>query len=123
KYMYINESGRNDITALKFAASAHEIGFYAQTADKLTHRDTDNWMTLWLNVDENYNSGWKGYDFRVIKGDQLQRYNQGAWQTISQVQFEQSENALLIKIPLAFLALPNKDYIVEFKWSDNMQKD
>lgn len=123
KYMYINESGRNDLTSLKLVASDKELGFYAQTAGQLSPGDKDNWMTLWLNVDENYSSGWHGYDLRVIKGDQLQHYTQGAWQTIDQVSFEQTENALLIRIPLAALNLPDKNYRIEFKWSDNMQKD
>lgn len=123
KIQYINESGRNDLKTLKIAVSEEQLGFYVQSANKLSERNTDNWMVLWLNVDENYNSGWHGYDYRVIRGDQLQRYSQGAWKDIAKLDFELSDQELLVKIPNTLVGLPKKGYSIEFKWSDNMMKD
>lgn len=123
KVMYTNRSGRNDLENVKLLATDSELGFYVQTANRLTERTKENWMTLWLNTDENYRSGWYGYDFRVIQGERIQRFNQGAWQDIGKVSFEISDNAVLIKIPNSILGLPKKNYNIEFKWSDNMQKD
>jgi len=123
KVQYINESGRNDLKVLKVAAAPSQIGFYVQTNNKLSERNTNNWMVLWLNVDGDYNSGWFGYDYRVVKGDQLQRFVNGYWKDFGKVAFDTSDNELLIKISNATIGLPDKGYSLEFKWSDNMMKD
>ena len=120
---YKNESGRNDLKTLKFASSPKELGFYVQTNNKLTERNSNNWMVLWLNTDANYNSGWFGYDYRVINGNQLQQFSNGFWKEFGTVDFDVSENELLIKIPNSTIGLPSKGFSIEFKWSDNMMKD
>jgi hypothetical protein len=120
---YKNESGRNDLKTLKFASSPKEMGFYVQTNNKLSERNSNNWMVLWLNTDANYNSGWFGYDFRVINGNRLQQFSNGFWKEFGTVDFVTSDNELLIKIPNSTIGLPAKGFNIEFKWSDNMMKD
>ena len=97
--------------------------FYVQTNNKLTERNSNNWMVLWLNTDGNYNSCWFGYDYRVINGNQLQHFSNGFWKEFGTVDFDVSENELLIKIPNSTIGLPAKGFSIEFKWSDNMMKD
>ncbi|MFZ4261088.1 hypothetical protein ACFRAE_03540 [Sphingobacterium sp. HJSM2_6] len=123
KVIYTNESGRNDLHELKLASSANELAFYVNTANTLSERTGKNWMTLWINTDENYQSGWNGYDYRVVQGERLQRYVQGAWQDIQKIKFESNNNELVVKIPYQLIALPSDVFTIEFKWSDNMMKD
>ncbi|WP_188504501.1 hypothetical protein [Parapedobacter pyrenivorans] len=119
---YINETGRNDFETLKVAASDEALYFYAQTAADITPTSGDNWMTLWLNVDQSYQSGWYGYDFRVVNGNELQRYVNGFWRHIGALNHQLSGNQLMITVPLTVLGLPTQRINLEFKWSDNMQK-
>ena len=122
KVIYENKSGRNDIQDIKLLAAEQELVFYVQSVNQLVDQDKDNFMNLWINADENYSSGWNGYDFRVISGGRLQRFNQGAWQELCKVGFETAGNELIVKIPYRYLGLPDKNFIIEFKWSDNMLK-
>ena len=122
KVIYENKSGRNDIQDIKLLAGEQELVFYVNSVHQLVDQNKDNFMNLWINADENYNSGWNGYDFRVISGGRLQRFNQGAWQDVFKVKFETAGKELIIRIPYQYLGLPNKNFIVEFKWSDNMLK-
>ncbi|MGK6350055.1 hypothetical protein [Parapedobacter sp. DT-150] len=119
---YVNETGRNDFETLKVAASDEVLYFYAKTANTITPVLGDNWMTLWLNVDQSYQSGWLGYDFRIVSGNDLQRYVNGSWQHIGAVSHQVSGNQLMITVPFAALGLPASDVTLELKWSDNMQK-
>src|SRR5690606_15004743 len=63
--IYENKSGRNDIQNIKLLAAGQDLVFYVQSVNQLVDHDKDNFMNLWINADENYNSGWNGYDFRV----------------------------------------------------------
>lgn len=119
---YVNETGRNDFDTLKVAASHDALYFYAKTVGDLTPVSGDNWVTLWLDVDRSVYSGWHGYDFRVVRGDQLQRYVNGAWLDVQKVNTKISGDQLVVAVPFATLGLPSHGVRLEFKWSDNMQK-
>lgn len=120
---YVNETGRNDFETLKVALGDTHIYLYAQTVEEITPASGDNWMTLWLNTDESHETGWHGYDFRVVRGGQLQRFANGHWADLGQVAYEVAGKQLMVAIPFAQVALPAKGGKLEFKWSDNMQKD
>jgi len=121
--IYINETGRNDIDQLKLVSTSTGLLFYVNTVDEISGDSTEeNWMTLWLNTDQSYQSGWFGYDYRVVSGERLQRYINGFWEDIGKVKYEISENEMVIDIPFTHLGMPSQDGIIEFKWSDNMQK-
>lgn len=121
--IYTNQTGRNDIHVLKVVATERELGFYCETVDELSPRDQDNWMTLWLNTDGDYQTGWNGYDFRVIRGGTLQRYRKGHWVTVKQITSELDGNKLLIRVPNHLLDAAGELAYLEIKWSDNMQEE
>ena len=121
--LYTNQTGRNDIHVLKVVATERELGFYCETVDELSPRDQDNWMTLWLNTDGDYQTGWNGYDFRVIRGGALQRYRKGQWVTVKQITSELDRNKLLIRVPIHLLGAAGELAYLEIKWSDNMQEE
>ncbi|MGJ7033849.1 hypothetical protein [Niabella hirudinis] len=120
--VYSNTTGRNDLKTMKVVAGRKQLYFYISTVDALTAVAGDNWMTLWLNTDQSYASGWLGYDYRVVCGNQLQQYVNQAWKTIATVVFTMQGNQLMITIPYSMLAIAGGQDFLELKWSDNMQK-
>ena len=120
---YVNKSGRNDISQLKVARDSSQIYFYVNTVKPLTEPAGNDWMTLWLNVDEDYASGWNGFDLRVWRGTTLQRFSNGIWKNIGNVKSQIQGNELMISLSYEQLGVPKKGHSLELKWTDNMQKD
>lgn len=121
KVIYDNQTGRNDFDTLKVAASTSSLHFYVSTVNDITEVSGDDWMTLWLNIDQSYQSGWNGFDFRVVQGNRLEQYTDGSWQRVGEVTYRVAGNRLMLEIPLKALGLRSASDI-EFKWSDNMQQ-
>lgn len=120
--IYTNYTGRNDFHLLKVSRDKQNLYFYAQTNEPVTENLGSNWMRLYLNIDREA-TGWVGYDFRVIRGDKLQKYSNGNWMDFKKIDFLLQGNKLMLTIPLEHLALRNGEIDFEFKWSDNMQSD
>ncbi|QES89307.1 hypothetical protein [Rhizosphaericola mali] len=121
---YFNKTGRNDIKDLKIYASKSFIQFYVSCVKALSNQNDPQWMTLWLNTDFSNETGWLGFDYRVLNGQLLQFFKNGSWITVENVKFETLDNQLVISIPISIF--PNKIENlrkISFKWSDNMQKD
>lgn len=121
--IYINNTGRNDFYKMKVARDQKNLFFYAETVEKITPNSGSNWMRLYLNVDRNAKTGWSGYDFRVAGGNKLQKYQDGKWVDVQQLNYLVDGRELMITIPLACLELTSSSIDLEFKWSDNMQND
>jgi hypothetical protein len=79
-------------------------------------------MQLYLNTDRRYETGWHGFDFRVIRGNILQRYANGAWTTLRIIESRLSGNRMMLAIPRADTEMTD-GIDLEYKWTDNMQKD
>ena len=120
---YSNETGRNDFEKLKVARDDNYIYFYAKTVNDITPDSGDNWMTLYLDLDRSHQTGWNGYDHRVISGEKLQHFNNDTWTTVATVQKEVDGEEIMITIPKKELNLSHNRLDFEFKWSDNMQKE
>src|SRR3546814_6862178 len=116
-----NKTGRNDLDTLKIAATKSSLHFYVSTVSDITPISEGDWMTLWLNIDQSYKSGWNGFDFRVVQGDQLEQYKGGSWQRAGDVTYRLAGNRLMVEIPLKQLGLSLAGDL-ELKWSDNMQQ-
>ncbi|MDP4204960.1 MAG: hypothetical protein Q8859_03080 [Bacteroidota bacterium] len=120
---YTNNTGRNDFHWLKVARDGTNLFFYAETVDPITNNSGNNWMRLYLNMDRNATTGWLGYDYRVIGGNNLQKYTNGEWVDFQKADYTVSGNKLMITIPLKYFDLGTSKLDFEFKWSDNMQND
>lgn len=120
---YINTTGRNDLLTTKVARDKQEIFFLAETAGPIIQGDDDTWMRLYINTDRNHATGWMGYDFRINRGEELQKFSAGKWETISQVKIKTEGNKLMYSFPLALISEKNNTIDLEFKWSDNMQQE
>jgi len=120
---YVNTTGRNDLVTMKVARDKQDIFFLAETADPIIQGDDETWMRLYINNDRNHTTGWMGYDLRINKGKELQKYVEGKWETISQVNVKNEANKLMYSFPLSLLSAGTGVLNFEFKWSDNMQQE
>ncbi|GAB3931360.1 hypothetical protein [Mucilaginibacter myungsuensis] len=119
---YVNNTGRNDLDVMKVARDDKQIWFYVRTVAPITKPHGDNWMRLYLNTDRQQKIGWVGYNYRVIYGNQLQRYDGKKWVNTAKLTRVLKGNEMMIAIPLKALKL-NDNLDLEFKWADNMQTE
>lgn len=124
---YTNNSGRNDIIVNKTAVDKKNIYFYAQTAENLSIHTGNNWMLLFIDADNNPETGWFGYDYMINKEiksgtkTSVSKYNGSSWVTVSEIDYSYSENQLEMVVPRKLLGLTKNQITIDFKWSDNAE--
>ena len=119
--VYTNFTGRNDFDILKISRDDINVYFYVRTVANITPNSGDNWMCLYLDIDRDFSSGWKGFDYKISGGNKLQKYSGGEWKDLSSVNYEVSKNEMMITVPRKYIAEFPSSLNFEFKWSDNMQ--
>ena len=127
---YVNKTGRNDIVVAKVSADATNIYFYVRTSEPLSPSTDPNWMLLFIDADHNSQTGWLGYDFAVNRSNvrpnlaTLERNDGGVyrWKSAVDVACRSAGNELEIAIPRAALDLTAEDFMLDFKWADNIQQ-
>ena len=120
---YTNTTGRNDFYRMKVARDSENLYFYVETVNDITENTGSNWMRLFINSDRNHETGWFGYDYRVEGGKQLQEYIDNQWKTIGVISTIVKGNLLTYTISLDAMKTIGDALNIEFKWSDNMQKE
>jgi hypothetical protein len=127
---YADNSGRNDLVALKVARDAENVYFFVRAKATLK-LDSAASPGLWLliDADRNPNTGWEGYDFIVNRtadgGFASVEKNEGnawSWTNVANVPVETKGSELQIAIPRAALGLPARGVAFDFKWADNLQR-
>jgi hypothetical protein len=127
---YTNRTGRNDLVACKVARDRKSVWFYARTREAVTPRTDSNWMWLFVDVDQDAQTGWEGYDFIVNRtvdpdGTAWLEKNEGGWRwrKVAKVRFRVSGNELHLAIPRSGLGLSagKTRLAIDFKWADNLQ--
>ncbi|MBL4831871.1 MAG: hypothetical protein JKY55_18565 [Aliivibrio sp.] len=118
---YSNSTGRNDFVEAKVSSDKDKLYFYAKTTEKITRNSGDNWMNLYINLDRDHSTGWQGFDYRIIGGTKLQKYQNNSWQALSSVSYELLNNQIYYVISRRELSHTSLPINFEFKWSDNMQ--
>jgi hypothetical protein len=126
---YKDTSGRNDIVTCKVAVDQSTINFYAETDQPLTPSSGKNWMLLFIDADQNSNTGWYGYDFMINKKvidnktTTLMRYDAKApgdhWVEVTHVNYRYKGNQLEIAVPKSLLKLKDNAFSFDFHWNDN----
>ena len=119
----VNNTGRNDFKWMKVARDDKNIWFLAQTANEITSPSGKQWMTLFIDTDRSRKTGWNGYDFRILTGLSLEHYHNGKWEYVGDVNYQQEGNKMMISIPFKILGILPDKINIEFKWSDNWQKE
>ena len=119
----VNNTGRNDFKWMKVARDDKNIWFLAQTANEITSPSGKQWMTLFIDSDRSRKTGWNGYDFRILAGLSLEHYHNGKWEYMGDVNYQLEGNKMMISIPFKILGILPDKINIEFKWSDNWQKE
>lgn len=123
---YSNNTGRNDIIGAKVAQDKSRLYFYVETATTLTKPSDPCWMTLFIDSDNDKNTGWEGYDFAInrkspIDGIAFLEKSVGlAWEPVGKIPFRIAGSQMEIGIPKTLLKIAGKSF--QFKWSDHMQE-
>jgi hypothetical protein len=126
---YKDDSGRNDIVTAKVAVDDKNVYFYAATTAPLTTHTDPNWMLLFIDTDQNHDTGWNGYDVALnmkVKDDKkttLSRWQQDGpnpgWTEAGQLDYSYSGKTLELAVPRALLGLNGDSLAFDFHWSDN----
>ncbi len=117
---YTDNSGRNDIVECKVAYDGDNLYFYAETANTLSPQSDPNWMMLFIDIDQESQSGWCGYDYMVSQKT-LCRYDatSHSWMVVSPINISLSDNAVEIGIERESMNLKGNKISFDFKWADN----
>jgi len=125
---YVNTSGRNDLVTMKVAYDAASVYFYAETAQPLTPSTDSNWMLLFIDADQNKETGWEGYDFvinnRVTnhKTTTMTLLNKdGSLGKSLSVPYHVSQNKLMISVKRSDFN-HNEKLAFDFHWADNIAR-
>ncbi|MBR0532128.1 MAG: hypothetical protein IJJ96_05920 [Bacteroidales bacterium] len=130
---YKNSTGRNDFVDARVTRDNEYVYFYVETKADISDYRNDKWMRLLIDIDMNWNTGWKGYDFCLnyvtpsspTKGFvSVASGENGAWgwRTDDNATFDYAVNGnkMEIRVPRSLLGLSaNEKLDFGFKWADN----
>ena len=128
--VYTDNTGRNDFVDARVTRDNRYIYFYVETDQAITPRTDNAWMRLFINIDRDASTGWKGYDFCLnyrnpVSDTQgcVSRANGTAWSWTDAGTFDYavSGNKLELRVSRELLGVASGNLDFEFKWSDNMQ--
>lgn len=126
---YTSRTGRNDIVAAKATHDDETLWVHARTREPLTPRTDPRWMVLLLDVDQDWRTGWEGYDLIVNRvpgrGERgvLERNAGGwTWQEVGEVDLAVATSELMVAIPRSLLGAGRERGwpSVDIKWADNI---
>lgn len=136
-FKYENTTGRNDIVGARASFDSDFLYFTAETDSELTPYTDPAWMRLLLEV-ESVNGAqtdapsWESFQYIVgretaIDGTHtvIERSTGGwNWEKAGEIGYIASGNRITVAVPRDLLGLDGADrFVVNFKWSDNMQND
>lgn len=133
KEHYVNESGRNEIVASKFAYGKKSLYFWVKTVKPITSWHGKSWMLLYLSVPHNGHAGnWMGYNYiidrRVVNGQtavvERNTGNGYQWHAVGMARFQVRGNQMQMAVPRSALGIPNAlPNEIHFKWADHTTQD
>lgn len=124
---YVDTTGRNDVVTSKIAVDADNLYVMAETAERLTPATDPNWMLLFIDTDQNPQTGWFGYELLVNQNvvntqeTTLKRWNTKSqtWDEADTLAYQVVDNRLAITLPRSVLGATTDQIQFDFKWSDN----
>ena len=128
--VYTDTTGRNDIYKMKMANDERYLYAYAQTKEDIVGMGERHCMTLFLDTDNQANTGWCGYDYVVGRLEatdttvSVEKRTGSGWQKIGDAEYILQGNQIQIMIPAGLLGLNDGTPLaVNFKWADNYQNE
>ncbi|MGN0232943.1 MAG: hypothetical protein ACI4B5_00790 [Bacteroidaceae bacterium] len=115
-----------DIVSCKVSKDADSLYFYARSKSVIPYPSktiATDYMSVLLNVDMDYTTGWEGYDYRISCQDAvpcLMRWDaeNSQWENLSPVKYVKGGYALMYAVARADVQL-TEDVDFDFKWVDN----
>ncbi len=105
------------------------VYFYAETNGPLTPHTGSNWMLLLIDADQDYDTGWYGYDYLVNKKvvdentTTLLRYAPNSpdnpWIEQTQLKYSYTGKSLELSVPRKLIGLKGNAFSFDFHWCDN----
>ena len=125
---YVNKTGRNDIVTLKVAYDDNSVYFYAETAQDISPARDKNWMLLFIDTDQQKETGWEGYELVINSSISDTKMTNLCWLNkdgslgeSASVPYEIKQNKLMIKVKRSDLS-KNEKLAFDFHWADNIQR-
>ena len=128
---FVNATGRNDIVEARVACDDDIVYFYAKTRADITLSNEKNWMLLFIDIDQQKETGWEGYDIVAnleIKGSfvtSLHKIKDVKWEPefLADISYGVKGCEVEIAVPKILLGIAGgADFVLDFHWADNIQK-
>ncbi|MDO4587771.1 MAG: hypothetical protein Q4C95_10810 [Planctomycetia bacterium] len=127
---YQDVSGRNDIVTAKVGVDEKNVYFLAECDQPLTASTDQNWMLLLVDVDQNPETGWFGYEWlinqKILDSSKTTlmawktEEQSGHWEEIAELPIQIADDRLAITVPRSlFNKKSQTQFSFDFKWSDN----
>ncbi|CAF2790135.1 unnamed protein product [Rotaria sp. Silwood2] len=114
----IDTSQKNDLAVMQVARDASNVYFYARSRTPWLNGNAFNWLLL--NTDNNYRTGWLGFDYLVDVGaGELKKSidSSGQWQYQANVTVVNSgDNELHFALSHRLLNISGTKMTLQFKW-------
>jgi len=125
KTVYTNDSGRNDMIESKVVTYGKGVFFQVKTEMPLTPHTDPKWMMLFVDADQNSETGWEGYDLLINRSPEsatktsLEKWTSKGWKRIGTVDMAYEGTQLELCMPLGFAPEKRPEFGFDFKWADN----
>jgi hypothetical protein len=127
---YKDDSGRNDLAAMKVARDAENVYFYVRARSDLKLDAASPGLWLLIDADRDAKTGWAGYDYIVNRSAdgsfawvEKNEGNAWSWTKAATVPVEVKGAELQLAIPRAAIGLSASGGVsLDFKWADNLQR-
>jgi len=125
---YTDKTGRNDIVRAQVSPGPDAVSFHVTCAADLTPATDSRWMRLYIDVDQNFKTGWNGYDMVVngtspnAAGLSVHHFKNGKWMEVARVPYAVTGKELEMALPRSLFGNPPQ-LRFDFKWADNQQRD
>ncbi|MFR1517817.1 MAG: hypothetical protein ACLSVG_03430 [Clostridia bacterium] len=125
-FKYVNNTGRNDIASAKAAQDDANIYFLVRTVKNVIFEDDENWMNLYLDIDQDSKTGWEGYDYVINRSRsdgtmKVQRFVDDSWkfEDAGEAEYTLSGNTIMVRLPKSAVGTKVKYLSFDFKWADH----
>lgn len=122
---YVNNTGRNDLVTSKVSQDSEYLYFAVTTAEDLIIDDGQNWMNLYVDIDNNPTTGWEGFDLALNRhrdGHYVSVESMaGGWAGahIAQALYTVTGNQMVIRLSKDAVGISGHVSTLCFKWADN----
>ncbi len=127
---YENRTGRNDLVSAKVARDNEFVYFMVECTENIVGEGDKSWMRLFIEIGGRQDANWESFHYVVNRqktsnGTAVLEKSTGGWnwEEVGLVEYSLKGKRLQIKVPKFMLGIKGDKFVINFKWSDNMQVD